>query len=269
MRIMFILCFLIIPALLFAQDVVEEPVLQVELSSRIESIIKLSELKDTLTAAHIQLYDPYYKKNKEYKAFLLKDLLEYAFGNNLNSSEYSELIFIAKDGYQSITSIQKAIEPGGFVVFEDVQYPDWELIEGRNVSPAPFYIVWKESRQTDANSYPWTWQLMTIKLVSFREQYPEVYPKSVDENSNIFAGFELFKEHCFRCHSMNRQGGKVGPDLNAPRSVVSYRSEFMIKEMIKRPSSYRYGKMPDHPDLTSFDLDNLIEYFNHMNRFKN
>ena len=64
---------------------------------------------------------------------------------------------------------------------------------------------------------------------------------------------------------MNRQGGEIGPDLNAPKSIVEYRSEFMIKELIKHPSKYRYTHMPDHPDLSEADLNNLIEYFNYMN----
>ena len=64
---------------------------------------------------------------------------------------------------------------------------------------------------------------------------------------------------------MNQQGGKVGPDLNAPKSIVAYRSEYMIKEFIKHPSEYRYTQMPDHPDLTEQDLNNLIAYFRYMN----
>jgi cytochrome c1 len=64
---------------------------------------------------------------------------------------------------------------------------------------------------------------------------------------------------------MNQQGGKVGPDLNAPRSIVTYRSEYMIKEFIKHPSVYRYTQMPDYPDLTVQDLNNLIAYFRYMN----
>ena len=71
------------------------------------------------------------------------------------------------------------------------------------------------------------------------------------------------------CHSINRKGGKIGPDLNAPRSIVSYRSASMIKEFIKNPSKYRHTLMPDHPDLSEQDLDNLISYFNYMNEIRN
>lgn len=67
---------------------------------------------------------------------------------------------------------------------------------------------------------------------------------------------------------MNQQGGKVGPDLNAPQSIVTYRPEQMIMEFISHPSVYRYTQMPDHPDLTDQDLDNLIAYFEYMNQLR-
>lgn len=63
---------------------------------------------------------------------------------------------------------------------------------------------------------------------------------------------------------MNRQGGKIGPDLNAPQSITAYRSKAMIKEFIKHPSKYRYTQMPDHTDLSERDLEDLYLYF----RFK-
>ena len=102
----------------------------------------------------------------------------------------------------------------------------------------------------------------------FPDQYPLVYPDGAGKDSAAYKGYEIFKGRCVRCHSMNQQGGKVGPDLNAPRSIVTYRSEYMIKEFIKHPSVYRYTQMPDHPDLTDGDLNNLIAYFRYMNSLR-
>jgi hypothetical protein len=65
---------------------------------------------------------------------------------------------------------------------------------------------------------------------------------------------------------MSRQGGKVGPDLNAPQSIVSYRSQNMIREFIRNPSKYRYTHMPDHTDLDDQVLDELLAYFWLMSR---
>jgi hypothetical protein len=249
------------------QDI--NPQLKFQLGDQSVNIKSLTELQDSLHVIRVQLFDPYYKKNKEFKGFLLSQLFEFGFEKDINLENYTNVIFEAADGYEAICSIDKIKESGGYVVFEDVEFSGWERIKPNGISPAPFYVVWKKSHQTHENGFPWTWQLSGIKLVTFKDQYPNVYPQGVSENSNIFAGFTLFREKCLQCHAMNQQGGKVGPDLNAPKSILSYRSEFMIKEMIKHPSKYRYTNMPDHEDLSNYQLDNLIEYFHHMNEKKN
>jgi mono/diheme cytochrome c family protein len=127
--------------------------------------------------------------------------------------------------------------------------------------PAPFYLLWTNPEQTTANGYPWPWQLSTIAILHFRDQYPKVYPTGSDETSAAYRGFLIFKGRCFRCHSMNQQGGKVGPDLNAPKSIVTYRSQDMVREFIRNPSKYRYTHMPDHRDLDDAALDDLLAYF--------
>ncbi len=247
----------------------DNPTLKFQASDQTISIRTLSELKDSLHVLRVQLFDPHYNKNKEFKGFLLSQLFEFGFGKDISPDNYTNVVFEAVDGYEAVCSIDKIKESGGYVVFEDVEFPNWEPVERQEASPAPFYVVWKKSHQTTENAYPWPWQLAAIRLVTFEDQYPKVYPQGANENSNVYAGFNLFKERCFRCHAMNKQGGKIGPDLNAPKSILSYRTEFMIKEMIKHPSNYRHTNMPDHKDLSEYQLNNLIEYFHHMNEKKN
>ena len=63
---------------------------------------------------------------------------------------------------------------------------------------------------------------------------------------------------------MNREGGRVGPELNVPQSIVEYRPEAQIRAYIRDPKTFRYGNMPAHPSLTDADLDDLISYFKAM-----
>jgi len=46
---------------------------------------------------------------------------------------------------------------------------------------------------------------------------------------------------------MNREGGRVGPELNVPQSIVEYRPEAQIKAYIRNPLQFRYGHMPPQP----------------------
>lgn len=241
------------------------PVLKFMISGELVKEYNLNQLKNELKTHEINFIDSQYGKEKRYEAFSLQDVLELGFGDKWKSAEYTDVAFGALDGYTAITSILKLQELGGYIVYKDLDFNNWEPVSTREVHPGPFYLVWTGKDQTTANEYPWPWQLASIDLIKFDSQYPAVVPKGAAKDSSAYKGFEIFEGRCIRCHAMNRQGGTVGPDLNAPQSIVSYRSENMIKEFIKHPSKYRYTHMPDHTDLSDQDLDNLISYFNYMN----
>jgi len=107
-----------------------------------------------------------------------------------------------------------------------------------------------------------------VNLLRFEDQYPAVMPTGAGAGTPAQLGFEMFRSRCLRCHAMNQQGGKIGPDLNAPQSIVAYRSEEMIKAFIRQPSKFRYTQMPDHPDLSDQDLDNLYRYFQNQDQHR-
>ena len=65
-------------------------------------------------------------------------------------------------------------------------------------------------------------------------------------------------------HAINGEGGKVGPDLNIPQSIVEYRPIEQVKAYIRNPAVFRYGNMPSHEYLSPQDLDALIAYFQVM-----
>ncbi len=230
--------------------------------------IDLQDLKTKLKTHKIEFFDPHYNKTKRFKAFALQDVLNLGFKNNWSSDKYTDIGFKALDGYNSVSKIGLLNEDGGYLTFEDFDFPSWEPIGRNKANPAPFYLVWLKENQTTEFGYPWPWQLKEINLTTFKDQYPKVYPDGVAKNSSEFVGFSIFKERCVRCHSIDNQGGKIGPDLNAPKNILEYRSQDMVKEFIKNPSEYRYTHMPDHKDLSDQDLDNLIRYFLYLDKNK-
>ena len=179
----------------------------------------LGEMLARLPQHELEFPDPHYGKTKRFLTFSLHDVLDLGFGQRWRSPQFTEVVFTALDGYRSLSTQAKIMEKGGFVAFRDSDRADgWEPIGRKKADPAPFYIVWTGAEQTTANEWPW--QLSAIAILRFEDQYPNVYPEGADENSAAFRGFLTFKGRCFHCHSMNQQGGKIGPDLNAPQSIV-------------------------------------------------
>ena len=225
------------------------------------------QLKRDVPVHRIRFFNYLMGKEKSYGAFSIQDLLDMVYGTDWRSGGYSDIAFRALDGYEAVSSIELLLQSGGYLAFEDLdQDTGWEPVGRRNADPGPFFLVWTESHQTTANSYPWPWQLAEIGLIRFKDRYPDVIPRDTTEDSPVWAGYELFRARCLRCHAIDQQGGKIGPDLHSPRNIVSYRSEEMIKAYVYQPSAYRHTHMPDHTDLSEHDLDNLYQYLNHLDK---
>jgi mono/diheme cytochrome c family protein len=251
----------------FAAD--EDPILEFGMSDRLYKTLRLSDLKAKLAVEHLDFMDPQHGKQKRYDAFKLQAVLDLAFGDQWRSGDWTEVVFTALDGYQAVAGRDHMLQPGGFLTFKDRDVAaGWEPIGRRQANPGPFYLVWTGAEQTTQHEFPWPWQVVRISILRFQERFPLVYPAGAAANSTAFQGFQLFKGRCIRCHAMNGQGGKIGPDLNAPMSIVDYRSQNMIKAFIHQPSIYRHTHMPDHLDLTESDLDNLLDYFWYMSKRK-
>lgn len=245
----------------------DQPTLRFSVGDQRIATLDLDQLRSQLPTHDIALRDPDYQAQKHFRAFALADVLDLGFGERWRGDDYPEAVFIASDGYQGLGSSNKLGEPGGYVAFADLDVDvGWEPMGKGQINPGPFYIVWSGAEQGAAQAYPWPWQLAEISILRFQDQYPAVYPTGAAEHSSAMRGYALFKDRCFRCHAMDEQGGKIGPDLNAPMSVVEYRSAIMIREFIRHPSRYRHTHMPDHEDLSDRALDDLLDYFHHQAR---
>ncbi len=247
----------------------DNPTLEFGVSGHPDKTVSLSELKSQLVIERLDFMNLGYGKRKRYAAFKIQDVLAYAFGEQWQSGDWTEVVFTALDGYQAVGRRDLMVQRGGFLAFENLDVEDgWEPIGRRQSNPGPFYLLWTGADQTTQHGFPWPWQVTRISMLRFEERFPLVYPEGAPVDSAAFRGFELFKGRCMRCHAINGQGGKIGPDLNAPMSIVEYRSQNMIKAFIRQPSKYRHTQMPDHLDLTELDLDHLLGYFWHMSKRK-
>jgi mono/diheme cytochrome c family protein len=225
------------------------------------------ELSGSIPAETVVAWDPYYQKQKRFRGWPLARVLAAGFPGETDLRT-KELVFRAKDGYSVFFRGALAVEPGGYVAFADLDAPNWEPIGPRRAHPGPFYVVWQRPEQADLETHPRPWELSSIELVRFETAYPHTSPGPRPDGDAALAGYQLFRGRCFQCHAINREGGRVGPELNVPRNILEYRPEDQVRAYIRNPLSFRYGAMPPHPDFTETDLDALVAYLRAMQAHK-
>ena len=226
-------------------------------------------LRTTLPVETFSIADHEYDdKPKTWRAVPIRRALEAGFEGAGLDLEAQSYVLRCIDGYTVPLDGKRLLEDGGYLAVADAEVPGWENVGPRQVNPSPYFMVWKKPEQQNGDAYPRPYQLVAIEIASFEGAFPHLMPEGEKPGSPAEHGFQLFREQCIRCHAMNQEGGKVGPDLNVPQSVVEYRPEAQIKAYIRDPRTFRYGDMPAHPHFKEPDLDALVAYFKAMSRHK-
>jgi mono/diheme cytochrome c family protein len=221
-------------------------------------------LVETCGVRSIDVDDPYYEARKRYRACPLAAVLEAGFGVPAGRLDGEDVLFRALDGYVKPSTAARAGEDGGFVAFGEAGREGFAAMGRRGLDPGPFYVVWTKAAQRDPHQYPWPYQLAAIELTSVAAKFPHVVPSGVASDGPAWRGYAIFRTECIACHSVNGEGGAVGPDLNVPRSIIEYRPVEQVKAYIRNPAAFRYGNMPANEHLSGTDLDALVAYFEAM-----
>lgn len=223
--------------------------------------VSLPQLSMHAPVQVVESDDPYYGQRKRFRAIPLNEALVFAFGADLATLRAQSFVLRALDGYAVPVQGARLLEGGAYLAFDDVDVPGFAPIGPQRVSPAPTYLVWTQPGQDNLETHPRPWQLTTIEIAPIETLYPHTAPSGVAKDSPAGHGYVVFVAHCIKCHAINREGGRVGPELNVPQSIIEYRPLAQIRAYIKNPATFRYGAMPAHPQLTENDLDGLIAYF--------
>lgn len=229
----------------------------------------LSELKAKLKSQIVEEDDVVYDKKMTFDGFLLNDV--FALAGLAPSESGDEIIFTAKDGYSPNMPFSAMRDHKAYLVYSEHDKSDLfsPIQQGKTkMSPGPFYVVWAEGKKLEGK-VPWPYQLVKIEAVRFADKFPKVFPTGVATDSAEHRGFIVFKSECIRCHSINLQGGDVGPELNAPKNVTEYWRTEVLQSFIQNAPSFRYkSKMPSFEKLKGQQIEDLISYLRFMARHK-
>ncbi len=230
-----------------------------------EKKIPLAELKSRFGAEAVTVDDYYLKRPMRYNAISLKKILT-SFA--AESPGYDEFIFRCADGYLAhvsradfeagkLDSFYLALGEGGDSFKSNI--PQGKAL----ISPEPFYAV--ATDKAGFATLSWPYELIAIELVNFKAMFPKLYSAGLEKNAPTKAGFDIFRKECLKCHSLNLQGGDIGPELNIPQNITSYRDEKYLRAFIRNASSYRAkSKMPPFPNLKEEEIGYVLAYLRKM-----
>lgn len=220
-----------------------------------------AELEKALTTHTLTVDDPDHDAPVTYDAFALNDILKLAGAAEAHGDE---LVFGARDGYAPTVAYAALASHAAYVAYREHGNAEGfgPVKQGKAmVSPAPYFLVWAEGRTLGAD-FPWPYQLIRIEMVDFATQYSALYPRELAADAAPMRGFRSFKTHCLRCHSVNLEGGDLGPELNVPKSVTEYWDRHHLRAFIHDASSYHaHSKMPSFVGvLKDIDIDDIVAY---------
>ncbi len=212
--------------------------------------------------------DPVYHKNKRFNALSLKEILEkYSSIKRMNTADL-KVVFECEDGYKPEMPLEKILSAKAYLAASDADAPKgrtWEklLKNGQETKIEPFYIVYEGVSGEDVN-YKWPYNLIKIHLAPLHENDAALKPK--DESA--LAGYEIFKNRCQTCHAINKIGGKMGPELNYPKSVTEYWKTDDLKAFIQNPTSYRNDVKMPNLGIKPEEATEIVKYLSYMSEHK-
>ncbi|MFK7921076.1 MAG: cytochrome c [Bacteroidia bacterium] len=193
------------------------------------------------------------KGEQQYQAFSLRGTLAPILAQIADTTKL-ELIFVCSDGYEANMKLSTALSHEGYIAFGG-----WPKSEDAKF--APYYLVWTDTNAHQNKKLVWPFAVISIRLSNLQNEFKAALPN----DESLYAGFELFKQHCIKCHGINKAGGNMGPEFNYPKSITEYWQKEDVWAFIQAPQSYRYSsQMPPQVGLNRDDFEQIYAYLQGM-----
>ena len=174
------------------------------------------------------------------------------------------LSFICKDGYVASNTLETLLsQSGGYIVWRDMHASEAQKWPDSAQHFAPYYLTWDSIPYGDHTVvWPYGWTNLQI-------QFDDPYKSLVPSNNKLIEGFELYKKHCIKCHSLNGLGGDLGPEFNIPMNITEYWNRKLIVRYVQNPQSVRlHSKMYPITSMNARDINQVIDYLEYIRNYK-
>jgi cytochrome c2 len=229
----------------------------------------LAELRAVARAETVRVFEPYEEREVAFRALPLPAVLDAIYGEQWRRDD--ELLFTCRDGYQPTVPVSRVLAHRAWLAFERPGAPAFTIHKfesGRHqdVPVAPFYLIWENVADTQVRAegdWGWPYQLVGVELIRSRERFPYMAPPA-SAPAEVQRGFSAFRIHCSRCHTVNGEGGHVGPELNTAASPAGRRDPTWLRTWIADPNRIAPGTRmePLNPALPDRDavIASIIAY---------
>jgi cytochrome c2 len=202
--------------------------------------------------------DPLYHNTRSYAGYPLPEVLK-TFGIELTTDV--ALRFICKDGFKAVLLpgqldisraylVSKAITGKAGLAMAAIN-------EGKVAQdPGPYALVWR-GKFVPGTLEAWPHGVVSLESGAISTLLGRAYPT---KHPQALAGFELFRSRCMACHSVNMEGGIVGPELNVPKNVTEYWSKEHFFGFVANPQNYRFKSRMAIEPVPEREISAIYEY---------
>lgn len=237
----------------------------------------LANLRGQFPSSRVRVHEPYEAGEVAFEALPFAAVLDAIYSPSWRDEE--ELLFTCRDGYQPTVPVQRVLQHRAWLAFDRVGEQGFSILklesgQRKRIELDPFYLIWENLDDTNLSheeDYGWPYQLVGVDLIRTADRFPRMLPPA-GAPEEVRDGFAAFRVHCSRCHTMNGEGGRIGPELNAPVSAVELRDAAWLRRWLDDPSQIAPdSRMPRlNPALPDRErtLSAILSYLEAMSRAK-
>ncbi len=208
--------------------------------------LELAELRNLLPSRSVRVHEPYEAREVTFEALALDAILDEVYSPDWREQEEMLLLFSCRDGYQPTLPVQRVLRHRAWLAFDRRDEEGFSVLKFesgsvRRIELSPFYLIWEnlsDPQMRIEGDYGWPYQVVQIDLIRAQDRFPRMTPPE-DAPADVRAGFAAFRVHCSRCHTINGEGGLIGPELNGDPSLIENRGKDWLRRWIANPSEMR------------------------------